>query len=49
MGMKAADAEGILGGVVRESTSELLSGRVANPDDVAFLEFANDFEDANGE
>ncbi len=40
MGTQAADAEGILGGVIRESTSELLAGQVANPDDVALLEFA---------
>ena len=48
-GAEAADVAGVGGGVVGQPAGELLPGRVADADDVAFLEFADDLDDADGE
>ena len=47
--VQAADPLGVGGCVISKAASELLAGRVADPDDVTFFEFAGHGDDADGE
>ena len=47
--MQAPDPLGVGGRVVGEPAGEFVARRVANTDDVAFLELAGDLDDADGE
>ena len=49
LGAQAADAAGVGGGVVGEPAGELLPARVADADDVALVELADDLDDADRE
>ena len=48
-GVEAADDPGVGGGVIGEAAGELVAGGVADADDVALLELADDLDDADGQ
>ncbi len=48
-GVQAADGAGVGGGVIAQAAGELLAGGVADSDNVAFVEFADDIDDADGQ
>src|SRR5208337_5460043 len=49
VGVQAADGAGVGGGIIAQAAGELLAGGVANSDDVAFVEFADNIDNADSQ